>query len=212
MISVSRTKHREVKMTENYAKKLSERNLTGLKENIHDMLVNVGEDPQREGLLRTPHRVAEAYDFLTSGYRTDLDVLLNDAIFTDRSDGMVIARDVEVYSLCEHHLLPFYGRAHIAYIPDKKIIGLSKIPRIVDMFARRLQIQERLTRQIQETLTEVLEPMGVAVVIQSRHMCMMMRGVEKQNSEVTTSSMSGVFQENHKTRNEFLNLIQTRNI
>jgi GTP cyclohydrolase I len=175
---------------------------------ISNILSAIGEDPEREGLIRTPHRVAKAYEYLTSGYRMNLEEIINDAVFSDTNNGMVIARDIELYSLCEHHLLPFYGKAHIAYIPNSKIIGLSKIPRIVDMFSRRLQIQERLTSQIQETLTEVLEPQGVAVVIQSRHMCMMMRGVEKQNSEVTTSSMSGVFQTNEKTRMEFLSLIR----
>lgn len=197
-------------MSDTYADNLNEQSISALESAVRDMIINVGEDPDREGLVRTPNRVAKAYEYLTSGYRTRLNDLLNDAVFHEPNNGMVIARDIEVYSLCEHHLLPFYGRAHIAYIPKNKIIGLSKMPRIVDMFARRLQIQERLTRQIQETLTEVLEPEGVAVVIQSRHMCMMMRGVEKQNSEVITSSVSGIFHENEKTRNEFLSLIQIR--
>ncbi|MDH5656428.1 MAG: GTP cyclohydrolase I FolE [Spirochaetia bacterium] len=180
-----------------------------MEKNIHSLLSEIGEDPEREGLIRTPNRVAKAYDFLTSGYRQDLNEILNDALFTEANNGMVIARDIEVYSLCEHHMLPFYGRAHVAYIPRNKVIGLSKIPRIIDMFARRLQVQERLTGQIQETLNEVLEADGVAVVMKCKHMCMMMRGVEKQNSDVVTSSVSGIFQENEKTRMEFLNLINS---
>ncbi len=194
-------------MRQNYAEGLDGEEITRIESHISGILKAVGEDPAREGLLDTPHRVAMAYEYLTSGYRTRLDELLNDAIFSDTNNDMVIARDIEVYSICEHHMLPFYGRAHIAYIPNKKILGLSKIPRIVDMYARRLQIQERLTRQIQETLAQVLEPQGVAVVIQCRHMCMMMRGVEKQNSDVITSSMWGSFQTNAKTRNEFLSLV-----
>jgi len=177
--------------------------------NIHDILLNIGEDPSREGLIKTPQRVAEAYEYLTSGYRTNIHQIVNDAIFHESNEGMVIARDIEIYSLCEHHMLPFYGRAHVAYIPDKKIIGLSKIPRIVEIFARRLQVQERLTEQIQKAISEVLEPQGVAVVLKCKHMCMMMRGVEKQNSEVLTSSMSGIFLKNHPTRMEFLDLIRT---
>jgi len=184
-------------------------NIEAIEKNIHSLLSEIGEDPEREGLIRTPNRVAKAYDFLTSGYRQDLNEILNDALFTEANNGMVIARDIEVYSLCEHHMLPFYGRAHVAYIPRNKVIGLSKIPRIIDMFARRLQVQERLTGQIQETLNEVLEADGVAVVMKCKHMCMMMRGVEKQNSDVVTSSVSGIFQENEKTRMEFLNLINS---
>ncbi len=195
-------------MGNNPSQSLAEDSVLKLIGSVKDILSSVGEDPDREGLQKTPHRVAKAYEYLTSGYRMNLQEIINDAVFSDANNGMVIARDIELYSLCEHHLLPFYGRAHIGYIPNSKVIGLSKIPRIVDMFSRRLQIQERLTSQIQETLTQVLEPQGVAVVIQSRHMCMMMRGTEKQNSEVTTSSMSGVFQTNEKTRMEFLSLIR----
>ena len=178
--------------------------------NVRNILTGLGEDVEREGLLKTPDRVAQAYEDLTRGYSMDLRVLVNDAIFSDiNEDGMVIVRDIEVYSLCEHHLLPFHGRAHVGYIPRKKIIGLSKIPRIVDMFARRLQVQERLTEQIRTAVVEVLDPLGVGVVLKCKHMCMMMRGVEKQNSEVFTSSMSGVFHEDSRTRGEFLDLIRT---
>jgi GTP cyclohydrolase IA len=174
---------------------------------ISTVLHELGEDPEREGLLRTPHRVSEALKFLTSGYRQDVYEVLNNAIFEEKYNEMVIVRDIDVFSLCEHHLLPFYGRAHVAYIPNGKIVGLSKLPRVVDMYAKRLQVQERLTQQIAQTLYKVLQPDGVAVVIEARHMCMMMRGVEKQNSLATTSAMLGVFQQEQKTRTEFLNLI-----
>ncbi len=175
---------------------------------VTKILGAIGEDAGREGLLDTPHRVARAYDFLTSGYRMKLEDIVNDAVFSDANDGMVIARDIEVYSMCEHHMLPFYGRAHIGYIPGEKVIGLSKMARIVDMFGRRLQVQERMTVQIAEAMQEVLQPRGVGVVVKCKHMCMMMRGVEKQNSEVFTSSMHGLFRENESTRMEFLNLIR----
>jgi len=180
-----------------------------IEKHFTEILKYIGEDPEREGLVETPGRAAEAWRFLTQGYTMNLEEIVNDAVFNEGNDGMIIVRDIEVYSLCEHHLLPFYGRAHIGYIANKKIIGLSKIARIVDMFARRVQIQERLTRQIQETLNQVLAPQGVGVVMKCKHMCMMMRGVEKQNSEVFTSSMSGVFQANASTRIEFLDLIRT---
>jgi GTP cyclohydrolase IA len=172
------------------------------------ILESLGEDPGREGLLRTPHRAAKAMEFLTQGYRQDLNKIVNDAIFTTTNNEMVIVKDIELYSLCEHHLLPFVGRAHVAYIPDGKVLGLSKIPRIVDMFARRLQIQENLTQQIGNSVQEVTGARGVAVVIEAKHLCAMMRGVEKQNSSMTTSMMLGVFREDPRTRGEFLTLIR----
>jgi GTP cyclohydrolase I len=177
---------------------------------IKKLLIEIGEEPERQGLLRTPTRVAKAYRFLTKGYHEDLDVILNDAIFNESYNEIVIVKDIDFYSLCEHHLLPFYGKCHAAYIPNNKIVGLSKIPRIVEMYARRLQVQERLTTQIGETLYRVLEPKGVAIVTEARHLCMMMRGVEKQNSIATASCMMGVFQTNDKTRSEFLRLINGR--
>jgi GTP cyclohydrolase I len=176
---------------------------------VADLLKVLGEDPTREGLLRTPQRVAEAYEFLTKGYHEDIKKVLNGAIFTEKYSEMVVVKDIDFFSICEHHMLPFYGRAHIAYIPKGKIVGLSKVPRIVDVFSRRLQVQERLTRQIAETLFDCLNPEGVGVVVEARHMCMMMRGVEKQNSVATTSAMLGVFMDDMKTRSEFLHLIES---
>ena len=173
---------------------------------VRELLVEIGEDPQREGLVKTPQRVAAALAFLTSGSRADAAKLINGAIFTQKTNSMVIVKNIEVYSLCEHHMLPFFGRCHIGYIPNGRVIGLSKIPRLVDMYARRLQVQERLTTQIAETINEKIHPRGVAVVIEAQHLCMIMRGVEKQNSIAVTSSMLGVFKENQNTRNEFLNL------
>lgn len=175
-----------------------------------ELLVRVGEDPEREGLLRTPLRFAKAMADLTSGYRADLDQILNGALFTVAYDEMVIVKDIEIFSLCEHHLLPFYGRCHVAYVPNGKVIGLSKIPRVVDMFARRLQVQERLTTEIAETIRELIQPQGVGVVIEARHLCMMMRGVEKQHSSAVTSHMLGVFRDQQQTRSEFLSLVQSR--
>lgn len=175
-------------------------------EKVEVILREIGEDPTREGLENTPNRVAKAYKFLTKGYHQDVDSVINGAIFEEKYDEMVIVRDIDFYSMCEHHMLPFFGKIHVAYIPNGKIVGLSKIPRIVDMFARRLQVQERLTRQIADVIQEKLEPKGVAVVAEGYHMCMMMRGVEKQNSTTTTSAVHGAFRA-EKTRLEFLNLI-----
>lgn len=177
---------------------------------VREILEHVGEDPERAGLLRTPHRVASAYQYLTQGYAMDVETVLNGAIFEERYDEMVIVKDIDFFSMCEHHLLPFFGRAHIAYIPNGKIVGLSKLPRIVDVFARRLQIQERMTQQIAETIQKHLRPQGVAVVTDASHMCMMMRGVEKQNSVTTASAMLGVFKHQSETRNEFMNLVASR--
>ena len=177
---------------------------------VADILKFIGEDPKREGLIRTPVRVAKAWEFLTSGYHQDVQKVLNNAVFREKYDEMVIVKDIDFFSMCEHHLLPFYGKAHIAYIPNGKIVGLSKIPRLVEIFSRRLQVQERMTQQIAETLYGVLEPDGVAVIVEARHLCMMMRGVEKQNSVATTSAMLGSFREDERTRNEFLNLVGTK--
>jgi len=177
---------------------------------IREMLVRLGEDPEREGLLRTPARVHKALEFLTRGYNQDPETMLKNALFTVTYDEMVIVKDVEVFSLCEHHMLPFFGKVHVAYIPNGKVIGLSKIPRLIEMFSRRLQIQERLTTQIAETIQKVVQPQGVGVVIEARHLCMMMRGVEKQHSQAVTSSMLGCFREEQETRTEFLSLIRQR--
>jgi GTP cyclohydrolase IA len=180
----------------------------GMEEQFTALLKAIGEDPQREGLRDTPERAARALEFLTQGYRARLDDIVNGAIFESHNDEMVIVRDIELYSLCEHHLLPFIGRCHVAYLPDGKVIGLSKIPRIVDMYARRLQIQENLTQQIAECIQTVTGAKGVGVVIEAKHLCMMMRGVEKQNSSMTTSTMLGRFREDHRTRTEFLTLMR----
>jgi GTP cyclohydrolase IA len=179
-------------------------------EEIRKILVALGEDPTRDGLVKTPERVDRSLRYLTSGYKQSADELLNGALFDVAYDEMVIVRDIEMFSLCEHHLLPFFGKCHVAYIPNGKVIGLSKIPRLVDMFARRLQVQERLTMQIAETINEAIHPKGVAVVIEAQHLCMIMRGVEKQHSTAVTSSLLGAFKDQQNTRNEFLNLVNRR--
>ena len=171
------------------------------------LLEEIGEDPKREGLVKTPSRVAKSWKFFSNGYNQNLDDIINNAIFSEGGKDMVVVRDVEFFSLCEHHLLPFFGKTHVAYIPNGRVIGLSKVPRIIDMFSRRLQVQERLTRQIAETVKDVLDPIGVAVIMEGPHMCMQMRGVEKQNSLATTSSMLGKFRESARTRSEFLSII-----
>jgi GTP cyclohydrolase I len=177
---------------------------------VREMIVRLGEDPAREGLARTPERVHRAYEHLTKGYKEDPQLMLKEALFTVNYDEMVIVKDVEMFSLCEHHMLPFFGKVHVAYIPNGKVIGLSKIPRLIEIFARRLQIQERLTTQIAETIQAAIQPQGVGVVIEARHLCMMMRGVEKQHSAAVTSSMLGCFREEQETRSEFLSLIRAR--
>jgi GTP cyclohydrolase I len=187
-----------------------ERESDALEEAIHTLLREVGEDPQREGLIRTPGRVARSLRFLTSGYHQELDKVLNGALFPVVYDEMVIVKDIEIFSLCEHHLLPFFGKCHVAYIPNQKVLGLSKIPRVVDVFAKRLQIQERLTMQIAEALMERIKPQGVGVIIEAKHLCMIMRGVEKQNSVAVTSHMTGVFKDCEVTRAEFLRLVRER--
>ena len=181
-----------------------------MQDTIRRLLSELGEDPGRDGLRQTPRRVEQSLQFLTSGYHTDLDRLINDALFTVEYNEMVIVRDIDFYSLCEHHMLPFFGKCHVAYIPDGRVIGLSKLPRIVDVFARRLQVQERLTSQIAETIEAKVTPLGVAVVVEATHLCMAMRGVEKQNSMTVTSAMRGVFAGDARTRSEFLELIRYR--
>jgi GTP cyclohydrolase IA len=178
---------------------------------MRKVLLKIGEDPERQGLLRTPERADKALRFLTSGYDTNVQSIVNGALFEEQCDEMVVVKDIEFYSMCEHHLLPFFGTMHVAYLPNNRLIGLSKIPRIVDMFARRLQLQERLTHQVAETLNDVLRPKGVGVICEARHFCMMMRGVEKQHSGAVTSAMLGGFRERKETRDEFLSLVSHRN-
>ncbi len=188
---------RQFKM-ENYSK---------IKEITKSLLQEIGEDPNREGLIKTPARVAKAWDFFSQGYKADIQEIVNDAIFDEDCSEMVVVRDIEFFSMCEHHMIPFFGRCHVGYLPNNKIIGLSKIPRIVDAFSQRLQVQERLTTQVAETLMGILDPKGVGVVMEGRHLCMQMRGVEKQNSLATTSAMLGQFRKSAETRSEFLSII-----
>jgi GTP cyclohydrolase IA len=173
-----------------------------------EMLIRLGEDPDREGLARTPERVHKAMQFLTRGYQQDPETILNGALFTEDYDEMVIVKDIEFFSMCEHHLLPFFGKAHVAYVPNGKVIGLSKIPRLVDVFARRLQVQERLTTEIADAIDEAIHPQGVGIILEAQHLCMMMRGVEKQHSATVTSAMRGAFKSQQQTRNEFLSLVR----
>jgi GTP cyclohydrolase IA len=181
-----------------------------MEEHIRFILKFIGEDPDREGLSKTPSRVAESMVFLTRGYRMDPDQVINDAVFTEDYEEMIVQKDIDFFSLCEHHLLPFYGKAHVAYIPHHKIVGVSKLARLVDVYARRLQVQERLTNQIANTIMEKLKPLGVAVVLEAEHLCMRMRGVEKQNSQIITSTLLGAFRSRQETRNEFMNLIRPK--
>ncbi len=190
---------------ENYDKQIT----SELTDSYNDILLKLGENPEREGLAKTPKRVAKALQFLTQGYKMDAEKILRSAMFKEEYSEMVIVKDIEVYSLCEHHMLPFFGKAHVAYIPNGYIVGLSKIPRVIDVFSRRLQVQERLTGEILNCIQKTLNPFGAAVVIEASHLCMMMRGVQKQNSVTTTSAFTGVF-ENVETRNEFLNLISSK--
>jgi GTP cyclohydrolase IA len=188
--------------------KLDEESIASMMKKI---LSKIGEDPSREGLVRTPDRAEKALRFLTSGYQTDVQSIVNGALFNQKVDEMVVVKDIEFYSMCEHHLLPFFGTMHVAYLPKDKVIGLSKIPRIVDMFARRLQLQERLTQDVAQTIQDVVEPRGVGVICEARHFCMMMRGVEKQHSGTITSAMLGAFREGKETRDEFLSLVSHKN-
>jgi GTP cyclohydrolase I len=187
-------------------------NQARIEESMREILTNIGEDPNREGLLNTPNRVARMYDELTAGYHVDPVKLVNGAVFNVDYDELVLVKDIDYYSMCEHHMLPFFGKAHVAYIPNRKVIGLSKIPRIVEMYARRLQIQEQMTSQIAQFLQETLNPKGVAVVLEGAHMCAMMRGVKKENTKMTTSKMTGIFKDNPKTRAEFMQLLNNNSL
>lgn len=193
-------------------KNIDHRNLDKMQSLVTKLLLDLGEDPDRNGLLKTPERVAKALQFMTRGYHQDVDQLLNGALFPIEYDEMVIVKDIDFFSLCEHHLLPFFGKCHVGYLPNKKVVGLSKIPRVVDVFSRRLQVQERLTTQIADTLQQKLNAHGVAVVMEARHLCMMMRGVEKQNTIAVSSSMLGAFRTQQQTREEFLTLIRSSSI
>ena len=187
---------------------MTEEKMKNIESLTKSLLKELGEDSNREGLIKTPSRVAKTWEYLTKGYNQNVEKLINNAIFSENYDQMVVVKDIEFYSMCEHHLLPFFGHAHIAYIPNGKIIGLSKIPRLVDMFARRLQVQERMTQEIANSLNDALNPSGVAIIIEAQHMCMQMRGVEKKKSYMSTSSMVGIFRSDNKTRKEFLDLIK----
>ena len=191
---------------------MSDKEKKRLEEITKELLGLIGEDSTRQGLMKTPKRVAESWKFLSQGYHQNLDEIINEAIFDESAKDMIIVKDIEFYSLCEHHLIPFYGKAHVGYIPDGKIIGLSKIPRVIDFYARRLQVQERLTNQIATCIQDLLNPKGVAVVMEGRHFCMLMRGVQKQNSIASTSSMLGAFKDKSTTRNEFLKLVEVNKI
>jgi GTP cyclohydrolase I len=197
-------------MNKNNPKQAGKHDDSGLRKAAADILQAIGEDPGREGLVDTPRRMAASMRFLSSGYSADVDAVINNAIFTEEIDDMIVVKDIEVYSMCEHHMLPFFGKAHVGYIPRGKVIGLSKIPRVVDVFSRRLQLQERLTNQIAHTLWRHLKPLGVGVVVEAHHLCMMMRGVQKQNSAMVSSSMLGEFRDSAETRSEFLSLISTQ--
>ncbi len=184
--------------------------LPATEKTVRELLKNIGEDPEREGLRATPKRVAKSFEFLTSGYHKDIEKTLNGAIFEEKYDEMVVVKEIDFYSMCEHHLLPFFGRIHVAYIPNGKIVGLSKIPRIIEIFSRRLQVQERMTQQIADTIESYLKPKGVAVVSEASHLCMMMRGVQKQNSSAVASAMHGIFKSDARTRNEFFHLLELK--
>jgi len=202
-----RTNRAIVKVMKSKPERVSERSGSSIVEMMTRILADLGEDPNREGLQRTPQRVEKALRYLTQGYAMNVEQIVNGALFTVKYDEMVVVRDIEFFSLCEHHLLPFFGKMHVAYLPKQKVLGLSKIPRIVDMFARRLQVQERLTQEVAETLQKTTEPRGVGVICEARHFCMMMRGVEKQHSGAVTSAMLGAFRTNRETREEFLSLV-----
>ncbi len=207
MRTSSSTLERQERLTRD-VNRLDGEHLRTIEKSFRELLEAIGEDPHREGLLRTPGRAARAFEFLTQGYRQDLNEIINNAIFDSDASEIILVKDIELYSMCEHHLLPFIGRAHVAYIPNGKVIGLSKVARIVDVFARRLQIQENLTTQIAQSLMDCLQPSGVAVVVEAKHLCMMMRGVEKQNSVMKTSCLLGTFKEDARTRSEFLALLK----
>ena len=195
----------QVKFHESHAERVEEH--IPFQTLVHEMLEQLGEDPKREGLRQTPARVEASLKWLTRGYGMDVEEVVGDAVFEEKHESMICVRDIEIYSMCEHHMLPFFGKAHVAYLPNGKIVGLSKIPRVVEVFARRLQVQERLTDQVAEALCRVLKPLGVGVVIEAYHLCMMMRGVEKQNSKTVTSALRGAFRDDAKTRDEFLRLV-----